>query len=226
MKANFLVKLLIGGFFILLGLGFLFDQIFNVSIGNILGLFWPLAIMLIGLYILIRSNRHLVLGLIILFLGGALLLDQVIGLPFSIWELWPLILVFIGIKILFPSRNKKMESKTENYTEGDYFESNAVFWGESRKVRSDALKGGKITTVFGGSEIDLRECKIDKDGALIEIDAVFGGSEIKVSEDVLVKNNISGVLGGVEDKTSKPTNPDGIITISGNAVFGGIEIRN
>lgn len=227
MKTDFLVKLLLGGFLIILGLAFLLDQIFNINVGNVIGLFWPVAIMLIGLFILLRTNSHLILGLIILFAGGALLLDQTIGLPFSIWELWPLVLVFIGIRILF-SRGKSHNDShmSESVSEGDSFDSTAIFWGDSRKVRSEGLKSGSITTIFGGSEIDLRDAKIDKEGALIEISTVFGGSEIKISDKVLVINKVSGIFGGVEDRTVKPEKPEGVITISGSAVFGGIEIRN
>ena len=226
MKSDTLTKLIIGGFLIFLGLGFLGDQIPGVNFGRIFAIFWPVVVMLIGLYIILKTRSQFFIGSIVMLLGGLWLVDQFIDLPFSIWNLWPLVLIVIGLRIIFPGKGGKFNYMNSSTVTDDTFESTAVFWGDSRKIKSENLKMGKITAIFGGSEIDLRDANIAKDGANVEIVAMFGGVSVKVNENTLVKSDGLGVFGGFEDKSAKPAKPNGTIVIKGSAVFGGVEVKN
>lgn len=222
MKGADLTKLFIGGFLILLGVGFLADQFFGINFGSIIGAAWPVLIMLSGLYIMLRARSQMLFGLIIFIVGGALLIDQLFDLPFSIWNLWPLIFVVIGLRIIFGDIFKINTSVVKE----DKFDSTAVFWGDSRKIKSNNLKFGKVTALFGGSDIDLSEAEISKDGADIDCVAIFGGVTIKVSKDINVDSEGIGLFGGFDDKTGKSDDSKAIIRIKGFALFGGVEVKN
>lgn len=226
MKGETLTKLIIGGFLIFLGLGFFADQVPGFNFARIFGVFWPVVVMMIGLYIILKTRSQFLVGGFIFLLGGLWLVDQFVDLPFSIWNLWPLVLIFIGLRIIFPGKWGEFNRMSSGTVEDDTFESTAVFWGDSRKIKSDNLKSGKITAIFGGSEIDLRDAKVAKDGARIEIASIFGGVTVKVNENTLVKSEGLGIFGAFEEKTSKPAKPEGTIVIQGSAIFGGVEIKN
>jgi len=226
MKGETLTKLIIGGFLIFLGLGFFADQIPGFNFGRIISIFWPVVIMLIGLYIILKTKSQFIIGSIVFLAGTLWLVDQFVDLPFSIWNLWPLVLIYFGLRIIFPGKLGDFNRMSNHSTEGESFESTAVFWGDSRKVKSDNFKSGKVTAMFGGNEIDLRDVKVAKEGADIEIVAMFGGVSIKVNENTLVKSDGLGIFGGFGDKTAKPAKPEGTITIKGSAIFGGVEIKN
>lgn len=226
MKGETLTKLIIGGFLIFLGLGFFADQIPGFNFGRIFSIFWPVVIMMIGLYIILKTRSQFLVGGFIFLIGSFWLVDQFIDLPFSIWNLWPLALIFIGFRIIFPGKFGDFNRMSNSTVEGDTFESTAIFWGDSRRIKSDNLKSGKITAIFGGSEIDLRDAKVAKDGANIEIASIFGGVTVKVNENTLVKSEGLGIFGAFEEKASKPAKPEGTLVVKGSAIFGGVEVKN
>lgn len=219
-----LTKLFIGGFLILLGICLLVDQFFGINIGSIFSKLWPVFIMLIGIYIILRTRTHIVIGLVVFSIGGLLLADRLLELPFSIWNLWPLIIILVGLSIVFPNRFK-FSFQPKSVRADQYFESTTIFWGEERKIKSDNLSKVKITAIFGGSELDFTESSF-VEGATFEVVAIFGGSSLRFSSDVLVESEGIGVLGGFEDRTSKPKEPKSKVKIHGIGMFGGVEIKN
>lgn len=128
MKNIDLSKILVGLFLIFLGLGFFLDRIFNISFGQILSYAFPIFIILIGVSIIIRSYKQWFWGLFWIVVGSFILIDRFVDFPFSIWDLWPLIFVFIGLRIIFGNDNSR-RSPTATVDSGDNFESVAIFWG-------------------------------------------------------------------------------------------------
>ena len=109
------------------------------------------------------------------------------------------------------------------------FNAVAVFGGCERRVTSTNFQGGKATAVFGGIELDFRDCDMQSD-AVLEINCVFGGVEVRVPETWHVYARNVPVLGGFEDTSRQPSVAPGTqpktLTITGMVVFGGIEIKN
>ena len=58
----------------------------------------------------------------------------------------------------------------------------AVLGGVSRGNNSPAFRGGELTAVMGGCELDLRHAAIDGE-AVIDVFALWGGIEVRVPED-------------------------------------------
>jgi hypothetical protein len=98
------------------------------------------------------------------------------------------------------------------------------------QIVSDNFRGGKVTAVFGGSEIDLTKAKLGPGVSELELACVFGGTTIIVPDDWTVKIEVVPVLGGFGD--SRKLNPGRIIdttrqlVIKGAVVFGGGEVKS
>ncbi|MFT7020739.1 MAG: putative membrane protein [Cyclobacteriaceae bacterium] len=102
-----------------------------------------------------------------------------------------------------------------------------IFGGGNQIVSSPSLQGGRITSIFGGSEVDLRQSKAES-GAIIEVTTIFGGSDITVPPDWKIKNQVTAILGGFEDKRTNISHDDDapVIVIKGLTLFGGGEIKS
>lgn len=211
-----LSRILIGGGIVLLGTSLLLDQL---GINSGLGRLWPLLIVTIGLYMIIKNTKNILPGFFVLTVGILLQLSSLNILPFSIWELWPLFIIFAGFSILFGRQNK-----TNSSTDDGFINSNAVFWGDEKRVVGE-FKGASINVAFGGSKLDLRDAKISN-RVVIDINLMFGGVELIVPDNVRVVNKGVGIFGAFTEE-SKKVQSDNLktIEITGSALFGGVEIK-
>lgn len=162
-----------------------------------------------------------------------------IGLFNLVPELWPLLLVLIGLYIIFGrgccGHNRFFQSKSsidsQNQTAGgnDYVESVNIFGGGNKVIHSENFKGGNIVSIFGGSEINLSNCKLASGENIIEVTAIFGGTTIIVPADWKIGMDILPIFGGFGDKRSKDPNKtfqEGkLLTIKGLVIFGGGEVK-
>lgn len=162
-----------------------------------------------------------------------------IGLFNLVPELWPLLLVLIGLYIIFGrgccSRNRYFQStvtsgSSTQHTEGkDYIESVNVFGGGNKVIHSNNFKGGNIVSIFGGSEINLSNCKLAAGENIIDITAVFGGTTIIVPPDWKIEIDVLPIFGGFGDKRTKDPNKSfqegRTLAIKGLVLFGGGEIK-
>lgn len=66
---------------------------------------------------------------------------------------------------------------------------------------STKFKGGNITSILGGAEVDLTNCKIEGNYAEITATAIMGGIDLKVPKDWKVVVTGIPFLGGWDNKT-------------------------
>jgi len=114
-----------------------------------------------------------------------------------------------------------------SYSSDDFIETTSIFSGVHKKVVSKNFKGGDVTTVLGGSEIDLSQA--DFTGTIrLEVTQVMGGTKVIVPPHWEVRSEITAVLAGFEDKRQQPaiTNPEKVLIINGTSILGGIELKN
>jgi predicted membrane protein len=193
--------------------------------------YWPAIIMVIGIAYLLQGQRGSgrVWGAVLTFIGAAMLLDRLYFIRFSLWDYWPLILVFVGIMMIVKSSFIRRGIATppfgENKDANEYLEAIAVMAGSKRFNNSQNFKGGELTAIMGGIEIDLRDASI-KDEAVIDITAIMGGIEMRVPEDWIIIIDGFPFMGGFEDKTRPPKESTKRLTIKGTAIMGGVEIKN
>jgi predicted membrane protein len=88
---------------------------------------------------------------------------------------------------------------------------------------ASAFRGGKVTTWFGGGQLDLRGATLDPAGATIRTNTLFGGGNLIVPADWRVETRIVPVFGGVGDSRPDGNPAEGAPTLrlEGVAIFGG-----
>jgi predicted membrane protein len=168
-------------------------------------------------------------ALIMLSIGAFFMLPEIFDIPLETRKLfWPLILVIIGIILLKSNHSKdflKHRAEKKN-TSSDIIDVVSIFGGSEQKVTSRQFAGGNITSIFGGSEIDLSDAEINDSQAIIEIFTAFGGTEIIVPPEWEVQINVTAILGGFSDERNKivtdiPGVKRKVLIISGFTIFGG-----
>lgn len=157
-----------------------------------------LIVLIIGILLLAACNGYLDLGTV--FIGS-------IGLA----------IIATGINLVIKTSNNKKTRKTS-----DKFQAGIL--GVSETKITGEYKGGNLTAILGGVELDLREAKIKKD-ITINVNAVMGGIDIKVNDNVNVILNTINILGGSESKVSPKKESKVTIYIEGMCFLGGTEIK-
>lgn len=219
------VLIIFGSLFILDNYGFIdFDIPYYV-------LTWESIFILIGLVLLV-SSRHKLPGFI--FLG--------IGLFNLFPQFWPLALIALGVYLILRKNSKpqaefvygKFDSsskdKTSSKHDPDKIEDVSIFGGSSKTFTTQNFKGGEITAIFGGSEINLLDSSLAEGTQYLEITTIFGGSALIIPNDWNIELDIIPIFGGFSDKRIKDPNlsraTDRKLVIKGTLIFGGGEIKN
>lgn len=177
---------------------------------------WPVLLIAIGAFNFLNGNIRS--ALILIAIGGFFFIDRFIDL--NLRQYWPTLLILVGVIFMLRSGKKRGSEKNIHY-----FDDLNVFGGSSKKFISERLEGGKVTNIFGGSSIDLREAK-PIEGAQIDVVTVFGGCDVIVPTDWNVKIDTISIFGGFSDK--RPPHggtPEANIVVKGLTIFGGGEIK-
>jgi predicted membrane protein len=188
--------------------------------------FWPAVLIVVGVMQILWADRTSGLGsgAVLAAVGAVLLLGNLHILRFSLWNYWPLILVAIGASIAWQALERGHDPST---SARDLVTGFAFMSGVVRSCNSQSFRGGDLTAIMGGCEIDLRQASITADGAAINALAFWGGVEIKIPEDWNVQSSVIPLLGGFEDKTRPPREASTkTLFLKGFAIMGGIEVRN
>ena len=237
-----LILVAVGAVLLLRNIGFLFPHwLFS----------WPMILILVGIYSGFKHQFRNNSWIILIAIGGFFLFDRFIpelGLePYF----WPILIMVIGvIFILRPKRVGRFKessnetSSTSNVgfnitslqtydsatlSDNDYLRINSIFSGVNKTIVSKDFKGGKITCVFGGTNVDLTQADIQGE-AVLKFEIIFGGVKLIVPPHFTVINEIDGVFHGVDDKrkysASTNSSPDKKLILRGSVLFGGIEIKS
>jgi predicted membrane protein len=188
--------------------------------------YWPVILILIGLTSALQPSGSAGrwFGLVILFLGVLLLLDNLYIIDFYVWDYWPLLLVLAGLALLRSSRRPKGVT----HSAGDpSIRISTILGGQQISNKSDDFQGGNASAILGGCSIDLRHADIKSSDVVLDLFTVWGGIEVRVPATWAVQLEGYPILGGFEDKTQPgPGGESKKIIIRGTAIMGGIEIKN
>lgn len=238
-------KLVLGLTIVAFGVIFLLGNLHMIESESYLR-YWPVILIAFGLAKLLapRDSGGRMFGLIIGGVGVLLLLREFGKISWSVWDFWPVLLVLLGLSIIWGAFGRRSHwsgrcgrSRVSYTIDGGHgtrqidpdstLDVNAIFGGSDRVVTSQDFRGGSISTIMGGCDIDFREASIAGGEAVLDVSVVFGGVEMRVPEDWKVVVRLNAILGGVDDKTRKPAG-DGnkTLILSGNVIFGGLEVRN
>ncbi|MFA5537201.1 MAG: DUF5668 domain-containing protein [Bacillota bacterium] len=215
-----------GVILVLLGLGFLLDNLNVIKFSELLSIYWPVILIIIGVNHFLNQARSFISGSILVLVGLFFLLRNVGMLPADLAKLfWPAALIIIGILIIFgKSKHDSVPTST-----GDSVNHFVIFSGLDSRCTAQNFKGGSATALFGGIELDLRDANMDPEGAVLDLTAAFGGVGVKVPASWRVAVAGTPIFGAWEDKTRVPseiTENQPVLNIKCLPIFGGIEISN
>ena len=225
--------------FIVIGIGvvFLLNNLHIIEAQEIWR-YWPVFLIVAGAYRVADSAtpNGRIGGGITLAVGAAFLADNLGLLPINVWDLWPVLLIGLGLLMIIDRSFLSNATSRRRFMGSTYFDNrfgpglrreSAVFGG-GRRVYTGEFTGAKIDAVFSGYEIDLRQAFIPGDSATLKLDAVFGGIEVQIPQSWSAVVKGDGVFGAFTDNTLQPNpalNPKKLI-VKGAAVFGGVDIKN
>jgi predicted membrane protein len=219
----------IGVVVIALGLVFLLDNFAVIHAGDITR-YWPAVFIVLGALMALQADRRggRVWGVTLAVIGLLMVLRRMDLIAFSLWDLWPLVLVAIGASMLWRGGGRrKLFVAGPAATDDSFVAGTAVLGGFARRVVSKDFRGGEVTAVMGGAELDLRQAEMRSAFAELHVVAFWGGVEIRVPREWSVQLDGLPVLGGFEDKTMPPQGaaPPRLV-VKGVAVMGGVEVTN
>ena len=210
------MKLVVGLFLTVLGVLLAADNLNLLDADRYLRL-WPLVLIAAGLIKVVEPGAAVV-GVILLLAGSSLLAVNLGLLRFSIFDLWPLILIIFGVIMVIGA----MGITPRDAIPG----SLAIFSSQKIHETSADYRGGRLTAMLGGYEIDLRDADIATSPAVLNVFAMWGGIEVTVPENWDVVSEALPIMAGIEIKTTPTTaDPRKQLVIRGLVLMGGVEVR-
>lgn len=219
-----MILVLAGLFLVIRNVGILPDFINNVIFS------WPMLLMVIGL-IMILNAAEKTAGVIVMAVGAFFMIPLIFRETFQIYNMfWPSIFIIVGI-IFIVSRHRGYHTAVTKGVDGDdYIDCVNIFSGGDRQIVSQNFKGGKITAVFGGMELDLTRAGLAPGVSEIELACVFGGATLIVPDDWYVTIQVTPILGGFSDSRKlipgKIADQSKQLIIRGTVIFGGGEVKS
>lgn len=187
------------------------------------GSWWPTLVILGGIFVLIGDlRRNYIWGIVLLIIGVLLLLKTQGVLDFNFFSLIvPIIIIAGGLSVLLHTKNRSTIDTSSNNAD----DIAVIFSGSETKNKSKSYEGGKVTAIFGGAVLDLRDAKLTEQ-ATLDVFALCGGIELRVPRDWKVVSKIAPIAGGVENKSEGSDDHKGpILVLTGTVTFGGVEIK-
>lgn len=208
---------------ITLGVLFLLDQSGSIDAGTLIGDWWPLVIVAIGLVQLAERPRSPVGPLIVTGFGAILLLTQLELISDDVWSyVWPVFLVVVGLIIIFRMPGRNVPAGVGE----DVVRTSALFASNELLVTSQRFRGGAVTAIFGGVELDLRQATLDPGGATLAATAVFGAVEVVVPRGWRVEANGTPIFGGLSNQVQPAEGGAPTLTVDATVLFGGATIKH
>lgn len=210
---------------IIIGIFLILSQLQIIDINLLIRQYWPSLIIIYGIYKFIEYRSINATGMSFLVVGIILQVWHLDLLPGQFREyIWPTILIVIGISLIF-SQNSS-HSKKNKFREDNFIDYLAILSSLETINASTKFKGGNITSILGGTEVDLTNCRIEGNYAEITATAIMGGIDLKVPKDWKVVVTGIPFLGGWDNKTFFSPEQEKTLYIRCFAILGGVEIIN
>lgn len=184
---------------------------------------WPILVIVAGLFVLLGDfRRNYIWGIAIILVGVLLQLKAAGVVDFNFFSLIvPIGLIAAGLTVLLHVQNRPSIKAGSN----DVDDISVIFSGSESKNKSANYQGGRITAIFGGAVLDLRDAKIQKE-AVLDVFTVCGGVEIRVPRDWKVISKAAPIAGGVENRSEGNEDHKGpVLIVTGTVALGGVEIK-
>jgi hypothetical protein len=229
-------RLIVGLAIALFGVVLVLDRL-NLVVADQVLRWWPAVIVAVGALIFAQSRRigGGINGTIVMVIGAWLLLNTLGILRVRFWDLfWPLVMIGIG-SVLVLQTLRRNTRKASGADADDTLAVFAVLSGVKRTSNAHRFRGGELTALMGGFQIDLRQAVIPPgEEAVLDLFVVMGGGEIIVAPSWTVVTPLVPVMGGIDDKRLPPLpggtdiggRPAPRLVLRGLLMMGGIEIKS
>lgn len=225
-----IILILAGGLYLLQTL-----DILQMNVGNVI--FSPGFFVLAVGIIILSGSRRIWFGAFLVLIGAIMLIPKVF--PWVVINgnvIFAIIIIGLGLSIIFRRRthlhtwHRDINEFKQEKINSDFLDVVSVFSGGHHTLTSNNFKGGNITAIFGGSEIDLSACQLSDGENVIDILTIFGGTTLYVPSDWNIVVNVTPLFGGFSNKArrspSAPIDLSKTLVIKGLAIFGGGEIKS
>lgn len=189
--------------------------------------YWSVLPLIVGLLKLLtgQSRGDQAFGIFLTIIGGSQL-AKVLGY----WSPGPAdvaAITLMGVGVFFIGRGLLGRAEPDlRKDSSDWISAFALMAGFERSNNSPNFRGGDLTAIMGGCEIDLRQASL-RAPASIDVFVMWGGVELRVPEDWTVDLQGTPLLAGFVDKTRPPSvATEKRLVIRGVALMGGVEIKN
>jgi predicted membrane protein len=220
------VLVLAGLFLVIRNTGFFPEFIDNVIFS------WPMLLVAVGLVMTLGASEKTG-GIIVMAVGGFFMIPLIFRETFHMYNMfWPSIFIIVGVIFIISRRGNwnRANLNSKGVVGDDYIDYVNIFSGGERQIVSQNFKGGKITAVFGGIELDLTKASLAQGISELEIACIFGGATLIVPDDWHVTIEVTPVLGGFSDSRKlspgRTVDPSKHLIIKGAVVFGGGEVKS
>ena len=190
---------------------------------------WQMLLIVIGVITLAGSGNKTP-GIVLIAVGGFFLIPELFSDYFRSFNFfWPALFIVIGVVLLINSRRLGDRLQYSTGSKADMIDYVNIFSGAERQLITDNFMGGKVTSVFGGGEVDLTRSSLAPGNNVVEITCIFGGTTLIVPESWNVIIDVTPILGGFSD--GRKIGSDVIrdtttsLTVKGVVIFGGGELK-
>ncbi|MCX6582038.1 MAG: DUF5668 domain-containing protein [Candidatus Aminicenantes bacterium] len=247
----FSTRLVVGLLIVAAGVVLLLEKMKVIADVDILE-FWPVILIVMGIGKLFQPGlfryHRIFWGIIITLVGTLFLLNNLHYLHFWFDDLWPILIIVIGfemirgglfshrVRVKWMAMNDKEKGKfasgccsqfvSANAVDSDFINISAVLGAGEYVFTNKNLKGGTVSAIMGGCDIDLRDADMEEDTMVLETAAIMGGIDVRVPRHWQVVMQGTPILGGMDNKTTAPENPVKRLFVRGSAIMGAVEIKN
>nr|WP_287936542.1 DUF5668 domain-containing protein [Algoriphagus sp.] len=186
---------------------------------------WPMILIAIGTFSIIKHEFKSFFGFIMLFIGTYFLLKREFDFDFGIGQyIWPIGLIILGIYLITQKNreNKVLEDIRKN-------------WESQRKTTSSFSSGSKLEDAKIVEEGETKSSFQSSDSAgftrttgtsfadRLNIDAIFSGVNRKMMSKNFQGGKITAAFGGA-DLDLTQVDFEGVVTIQVDIIFGGVKM--
>lgn len=214
-------------------------NVISLEINDFFVTFYPVLILIVGLKwlfegILSKGEKGWFVGFFLLLFGALLSLDRLGYMTFTfwmIWKLWPVLLIYIGMK-LFSKDSKKISitvSKKDAMAIGDYVNNSENWPVEDMNLKRGV---GDVHLDFSKAFIPDKDTKIDISGwvgdvtLLIPEDLpVWIEAKIKTGSIEIFDNEAGGINRSYSYKSQNFDEETRKLTININVRVGAIQVN-
>jgi len=215
----------VGAILVALGVVFVLDANEIVAAGDTIGSWWPVAIIVLGVFHVLDRRRLATGSVVLVLVGGTLLAVTTGAFGADTWDLvWPAALIGAGVWLVVGWGRRSVHRMPDV----ESVDGLAVLSASRVATRSNKFRQASLTAVLGGLTLDLSEATPVETGATVDATAVLGSITVLVPRGWLVEVRGIPVLGGWDDTTDRSSIGSGAprLVVRALVALGGLEVKH